>query len=190
MRHIISPLCILFLTGCASTGSPQTCSLDTWQALGASTAMSGGLISDYESVSSCGTSAPVAFKTGFEQGLEKTCTFENGLFTGEHGKTPVKSCSDSSWGQYQEGFLTGREMYSSSQRLEVIASRLALTRKHLSALQSNHATGTLAAVDHKRITVLRGDIAALVSERDTETRRLSTLQLTYKNNYKKIMTSL
>ncbi len=187
MRNTIITLCILFMTGCAIT-SPQSCNLDNCQALGMSNAMSGGQLADNESVSRCNNEAPFAYRMGYEVGLDKFCTFERGLFGGEHGKAPVQSCSDSKWEEYQEGFLTGREIYATHQRLELITAQLELTRKQLWDVQSNRGTGTgtVAALDHERITVLRGAIANLASDRGLETRRLTSMRLNlkYSHNYK------
>ena len=195
MRNIIITLCVLFLTGCASTSpytttSPTTCNLERWQQLGASNAMSGGQFEDHRSVNSCSNEAPLVYRMGFESGLEKYCTYEQGLFGGKHGKAPAQSCDDSKWDQYKEGFLTGREMRATNQRLEVIASQLKLKRKHLLEVQSFRGTGALAKIDHERINVLRGDIAALSSERDSANHRLFGLQSSFKFNRKSELSSL
>ena len=152
--------------------------------------MSGGQLSDNESVSSCSNSAPIAYRMGFEYGLHKFCTFEQGLFEGEHGDQPSLSCREPKWEQYQEGFLTGRQIFGANQRLELINTELQLTRKHLLDVPSKGGTDALAAVDHERITMLRGEIARLVTERDFETRRLTSLKNSLKLASRNSLSSL
>ncbi|MEM7083913.1 MAG: DUF2799 domain-containing protein [Pseudomonadota bacterium] len=188
MRHLLT-LCVLYLAGC-STMPLQTCNVDQWRDHGASTAMSGGQLDDNEPVYACSNSAPIAYRMGFEYGLEKLCSYEQGLFEGEHGDEPLPNCRDSKWQRYHHGFLTGREIYAGHQRLELITTELRLTRKQLSDVPSSSSKDVLAAVDHERVMMLRGRIANLVSERDFETRRLTSLRQSLKVNYKDGLSSL
>ena len=152
-------------------------------------AMSGKQLSANGSVNNCSNEAPLAYSMGFEVGLDRFCTFERGLFGGEHGNAPAQSCSDAKWEEYQEGFLTGREIFTANQRLELIASQLKLTRRQLWDLQSNRGDGTIAATDNERINVLQNAIPDLVADRDVETRRLTSLRFNLKYNFKSGLTT-
>jgi len=125
----------------------------------------------------------LAYRAGVELGLEQQCTFEQGLLVGEQGGAPVKACDTSKWDRYQEGFLAGREIYVANQRLELISSQLKLTKEHLLDAQYSHGSGALAASEHARINQLRGDIADLVSKKDSENRRLISLQYQLRHQY-------
>ncbi|MFK8032256.1 MAG: DUF2799 domain-containing protein [Gammaproteobacteria bacterium] len=189
MRYIVITLCVLFLTACAST-SPTACNLERWQAAGANNAISGGHFDDHHRVNSCSNEAPLAYKMGFEAGLEKYCTYEQGLFGGQHGKAPAQSCNDARWIQYEEGFLTGREILATNQRLEVIASQLELKRMHLLDVESIQGTGPLNKVDYERVNSLRAEMAALASEKAEANSRLFSLQSGFKSKRKRELSSL
>ncbi len=154
------------------------------------TAMSGGQYEGDRAVNSCSNEAALAYRMGFDSGLEKYCTFEQGQFGGQHGQAPAQSCNGPKWDQYQAGFLNGREIRATNQRLEAIASRLNLTRRHLVEAQSVAGMGPLSKIDNDRINALRSDIADLSSERDSANRRLFTLQSDFEYNRKRKLSSL
>lgn len=189
MRNTIFIFCVLFLAGCASS-SPVTCNLQHIQQLGASDAMSGLVAQNRSAVSSCSNEAPLAYRMGFETGLERFCTYEMGLHGGQHGMAAAQSCGDAKWEQYSQGFLTGREILATNQQLETIASQMELTRKHLSEAQSHVGSGPLQSIDIQRVNELRKDIAVLSAERDAANRRLFTLRSDFSHSRKRELSSL
>lgn len=189
MRLITLFISVLCLAGCAGT-SYSTCNIENWQQLGLVKAMSGGNLQDNAPVNSCSGEVVLAYRAGFELGLEKYCNYEQGLSRGEVGKVPAQSCTDPKWDQYHEGFQTGRQIRATHQRLETIASQITMTRRHLQEVQSSQGAGSLALVDHERIAELRGDIARLSSERDSMNRRLFSLQSEFKYGRRAAMSAL
>ncbi len=127
---------LLTLTGCAST-TPTLCDSNSWQERGYSHAIQGNDAQSSEARNDCATEdAPLAYRLGFDYGLQKYCTFKRGLWAGEMGQEPVESCAAPKWDEYHTGFLTGHKIYKVNSDLEAISKELESLRNQLWELET------------------------------------------------------
>lgn len=161
-----------FVIGCAST-TPEFCNAQTWQEIGYGDALAGSTVEHTASENSCSTKgAPVAYRLGFDFGLSKMCTFDKGLFTGEHGQSPAQSCSDPQWDEYQHGYIMGHRIHQTHSRLEMISAQLADHRTRLWKLDADQADAT----NPNEKQQIEAQIKRLIAARDVESRLLTNLR--------------
>lgn len=147
-RFLIA-LSLLALTGCASN-TPTLCDSNSWHERGYSHAMKGSDEQSSKAKTDCSTEdAPLAYRMGFDYGLQKYCTFKRGLWAGEMGKGAAESCAQPKWDEYQTGYLTGHKIFAVNSDLESISHELETVRSQLWELESAGETQNSAPVQDK-----------------------------------------
>ncbi|MFK8031583.1 MAG: DUF2799 domain-containing protein [Gammaproteobacteria bacterium] len=137
------------LSGCATT-APEFCNSDTWHDRGFSHAMGGSEDQSSEAGNDCAAKdAPLAYRMGFDYGLEKFCTYKRGIWAGEMGQGPAESCAAPKWDEYQTGYIYGHKIFEVNARLEAISKELENTRNILWNLETSGQQANSAKVKAK-----------------------------------------
>lgn len=161
-------LLLPFAVGCATT-TPQSCSTQTFPGSAYTNTLADAGDPFANAPGLCNAD-DLAMASSSE--AAKVCTFEKGLFAGEHGRYPAQACNFAAWDEYQDGYAMGRKIYETNNRLEVLSKALENSRNRLWKLESSTDGIGLKA----EISRVKSTIDSLVQVRDVESRRLVGLR--------------
>jgi hypothetical protein len=102
--------------------------------------------------------AAKAYRTGYDDGLQRFCTARNGFDFGRVGAAYRDTCPPESVAAFQGGYRLGKELHELNRRLERIASEQADQRK---VLADAKAQATARENASRRLGQLDGDEAAV-----------------------------
>ena len=156
-RLMITLLFVLALSSGCATSSPIACSANNLADNNAAMCRTIDEQAQQDFVASTGQSG---------------CTFELGLFAGEHGQFPSEFCHPKIADEYHDGYVMGRKIFEASDRLEIVSKALETSRNRLWQLEANaDGIGRQAEIARTKST-----INALIQVRDFESRRLIGLR--------------
>lgn len=102
--------------------------------------------------------AAKAYRTGYDDGLQRFCTAKNGFDFGRLGAGYRDTCPPESVAAFQGGYRLGKELYELNRRLERIASEQVDQRKVLADTKAQPVARDNA---NRRLGQLDGDEAAV-----------------------------
>jgi len=170
------------LSSCATMNEDQ-CNVADWRIMGQSDG-SRGLAQTHVArhQEACGKFGiavdATAWQSGWEEGIRRHCTFENGMTIGKEGRTATNACPIDMASDYTSAYTAGRAVYNADNRVDRAQRALDMAITAISEATEDTARQT-ARIDLERARTelasaqleaerARGDLERLLLTRRTQ----------------------
>lgn len=139
VRQLAAMLAIALLSGCATLSESQ-CAANDWQTVGYSDGASGQdssrLLKHQNACMKHGvTPDRVAYMTGWEEGVVRYCTPDNGFQQGQRGSAYRNVCPGELEPGFHDAYLAGRELYLARVEISRMQRSIASKSKQLKEVE-------------------------------------------------------
>lgn len=146
MKHVLSILItgfllipLVFTTGCATMNQSE-CQVANWEIIGledASAGRSSSYIGQHRSAcAEYGLSPDLElYMKGYERGLARFCTYQNGLNLGSNGRSYASICSGDSAEDFMRGYSQGRQDFEMRQNINRLKSEISRHHQRLQQIE-------------------------------------------------------
>jgi hypothetical protein len=161
VSQIIALLAIALLAGCATLSESQ-CAANDWQTVGYSDGVSGQdssrLLKHQNACMKHGvTPDRMAYMTGWEEGVVRYCTPDNGFQQGQRGSSYRNVCPSGLEPGFHEAYLAGRELHLAQAEITRMQRSIVSKSKQLEKVEKDlrDAEAWLVAGDTSEIERMR-----------------------------------